>query len=622
MTADFAHAQASKLLTDPIGVLTDWSLIAIGKTLAFLLFILGFLGGMCVFLGGTLTNWALDLNSTVLQNPTVSTGWIITRDLANLGFVLAIILIAFATILRFENYAMKKTLMKLILAAVLINFSLVFAGVFLDFSGMLTDFFLNKATDYNPLQLGEKLAGSFQVQKLLEVKKDAGAIQSIVAGMANDINSTVSFIASLFFVVLFTGIAAITLISLATVLFIRYIFLTILLILMPLAWLLWIWPETEHLWKEWWSEFLKWAFFAPSASFFIYLALSIAVKEKGLAIDTAGELINPGNAFALTIENIGGIIGQMISIIGILLGGIIVSEKAAGKLAPEMMKAAMGFKDVVLGGAARTSSSTIGRAYEGIRGKSFSQDLRSATAGLSSIPVLGGLAAQANSALVEGTDKRMEEYKKKFKNMDDDALSGYLERDPLLMREEERAALMGTFAEKNKLSVAKKALGYDEKTKKFPSAAQEAKYLSFAQSTINQGGPAAKSLISRDPMLAKLKVKIENKTSAQIIQERKAEVLKALKMMTSEAIDDLDLEIFDSNPEYLAELKGMHLNRILERGVADQQKFLQYLSRHLIAASGLSTPPPYSSKLNGIKNLINTNPGWAYKIDNKTNTVT
>ena len=101
MTADFAHAQASKLLTDPIGVLTDWSLIAIGKTLAFLLFILGFLGGMCVFLGGTLTNWALDLNSTVLQNPTVSTGWIITRDLANLGFVLAIILIAFATILRF-----------------------------------------------------------------------------------------------------------------------------------------------------------------------------------------------------------------------------------------------------------------------------------------------------------------------------------------------------------------------------------------------------------------------------------------------------------------------------------------------------------------------------------------
>ena len=59
----------------------------------------------------------------------VKMGWKITRDLTNMFFVLILLVIAFATILRIETYGMKSLLPKLIIVALLINFSLVLAGV-------------------------------------------------------------------------------------------------------------------------------------------------------------------------------------------------------------------------------------------------------------------------------------------------------------------------------------------------------------------------------------------------------------------------------------------------------------------------------------------------------------
>ena len=127
----FADAQT-------IGFLGHVGLNALLSSLDGIAYLIGYIAGQFVTIGGTLVNWALDLNSQVLNTNTVKIGWTVSRDIANLGFVFAIILIAFATILRIENYQMQKLLWKLITAALLVNFSLVAAGVFLDFSGGLS----------------------------------------------------------------------------------------------------------------------------------------------------------------------------------------------------------------------------------------------------------------------------------------------------------------------------------------------------------------------------------------------------------------------------------------------------------------------------------------------------
>ena len=90
-----------------------------------------------------LLNWII---STVLYTPitsasVVATGWPIVRNFANAIIVLALIAIAMATILRIKDYEAKSLLPKLIIAALLINFSLVICGIIIDAASITIRFF-------------------------------------------------------------------------------------------------------------------------------------------------------------------------------------------------------------------------------------------------------------------------------------------------------------------------------------------------------------------------------------------------------------------------------------------------------------------------------------------------
>src|SRR3989344_1686572 len=152
----------------------SWIAPDLNTALAGFLGLAGQIAGAFLGVASALANWSLEFNNSLLSSPIVQSGWLITRDLANLGFVLAIIVIAFATILRLESYEMKKTIGRLIIAALLVNFSLVIAGVFLDFSAILTQFFIDRAGGND---FGVAIASSFRVNALLQT--DASAAQAV-----------------------------------------------------------------------------------------------------------------------------------------------------------------------------------------------------------------------------------------------------------------------------------------------------------------------------------------------------------------------------------------------------------------------------------------------------------
>lgn len=89
--------------------------------------------------------WAIKtLGFDIATHPAVSIGFGISLQIANVVFVIAIIAIAFATILRWKEYEAKKLLSKLILATLLVNFSLLIAGVMLDASNVFTLYFISQ----------------------------------------------------------------------------------------------------------------------------------------------------------------------------------------------------------------------------------------------------------------------------------------------------------------------------------------------------------------------------------------------------------------------------------------------------------------------------------------------
>lgn len=572
-------------------------------------YLIGLVASMFVNIGGSLVNWALDLNSQVLISSTVKIGWIVSRDLANLGFVLAMILISLITILRIETYNTQQILVKLILAALLVNFSLVAAGLLLDFSGILTNFFINKATDYAPGQIGTGLASAFQVQKLLLPIDNENAINTLVLGIFQDANTHIMFTASIIFVAIFTTIIAISLISLAAMLFIRYIWLTMLLILMPVAWLCWIWPDIQHLFTKWWSLFMKWAWFAPAVTFFIYLALSIVSNENKDSIMAVGFQAPPN----ITLKDFGGVLGRMLSVLGILYGGMYTANgmgiagadagfAVARGVKTAMLGAAIGGAGLAATGAGRLYSSTVGK------GKTFNEDLRGFTAKYSAAPLVGGLMQTANRALVGGTEKRLEEFKKNFSGMDKEARLASLKRDPLLMGEEERAALMSVVAEKNELKDVEELIGK-------PDGITRDRYNSFVQSTISRGGETAKTLIAKNPTFAGFKIKRSDfGLQSAYDQAVNKEIEKAFDFMKPEAMATIEVDLFKGKPEFINRLKANHLAEFGNtRNYTDKLKFKQYIEEELRTIQGwLATGVPLTDeqrRLVGVAKTINSKRG-------------
>lgn len=288
-------------------------------------YILGFIGGVLMSIAGYLTAFALGLNQQILNSPIVLTGWKVVLNVTNLGFVLAIIIIAFATIFRVQSYQMKQVIWKLIIAALLVNFSLVIAGAFIDISQSLANFFLFQGGITDPVQWTNAFVGMFKAQALLKTVGITGAasVWDTAKAVINLFTGvSLQTIASIFFIALFTTLTALTLLTLAIMLLIRYVYIGVLLILSPIVWLLWIFPNTKHLWQKWWKKFLQWTFFAPIALFFIYLAMHSMRRQPETIIQLQ---VNLESAKIVNLTFGIEIIGDMIIAIGLTIGGLIVA---------------------------------------------------------------------------------------------------------------------------------------------------------------------------------------------------------------------------------------------------------------------------------------------------------
>lgn len=297
-------------------------------------------------------SWAIEVvlnaNTQIVNSTPVRLGFPIALSITNLGFVAAIIVIAIATILRLQNYGIKQMLTKLIAAALLVNFSLVFAGAILNFADQLTLYFLNqinpggKEASFN--SFASSMAGAFNPQRsFLEGSADeinnlnAEQQEALGGAMGAEVGKMLLPITSIVFVNLSLGGAIITLGVFIFMLMVRYVTIGILLILMPLAWLTWIFPIFGSSLRQWWSAFLKQAFFAPIVVFFLYLAIMTSASLSTHTDRSANisAFANPNNKTYKDLSGFfAGVFGsvatntlQQIMVIGIMLGGLYSSQK-------------------------------------------------------------------------------------------------------------------------------------------------------------------------------------------------------------------------------------------------------------------------------------------------------
>ncbi|OGD29764.1 hypothetical protein A2833_01775 [Candidatus Azambacteria bacterium RIFCSPHIGHO2_01_FULL_44_55] len=203
--------------------------------------------------------------------PIVTLGWGITRDLANMLFILALIIIAISTILRVKAFPAQQMLWRVIIAALLVNFSLVIGGIIIDFTQTVTQYFIKAATGDGVFDFASRLASSMKLTAFYAPGTGPISMLDPVKALALSTFGNLFKLIALIIAVFVFGATAIFLV-------LRVAWLWLYLLAAPLVWALWAFPGQSKWFGDWWSGFLKWAFFAPVYAVSIFLALSMATK--------------------------------------------------------------------------------------------------------------------------------------------------------------------------------------------------------------------------------------------------------------------------------------------------------------------------------------------------------
>lgn len=413
-------------------------ILYIGKLVATIL--LGFAGG--------LLDAAIQLSTANITNATiVQTGAAIVRDVANMFFLVAIIIIAFATILRIPKYGIKETLPKLLLGALLINFSVVLAGPFIDLSHVFTKYFASALPNgfSQALKTGWNIGGLYNPNDNLLYK-----IGDAMWASFQDITE----------LILANGVilvAAFVFAAGALFLVARVIYLWILLIISPIIWVCWALPATEQYWTMWWKKFLQWVFFAPVYLFFLYIS-ALAING-GLLSNVDFNKQDLSGVSGWFITSLFGDFYQMLQyllVVGLLIGALLVANSAGvlGASAAMGLGKKWGLKARDMYYKRGKQAASVGTALT-LGGGNMSrgrQRIDKALAWMERVPLvgrtIGGPGAQR-----ERQAKDIEERKKKFTgrtNKDIDELMNLTVFTVEQMKD--KIALLSLKADKNKLS--------------------------------------------------------------------------------------------------------------------------------------------------------------------------
>ncbi len=230
-----------------------WFSKLVGATINAILSVITFFVGMLTFLAGAIFNTAVGwiLNQTIPDIVTV--GWGIVRDFANMFFILILIIIALAAILRIESYDYRHLLGELVIMAVLVNFSKVIAVTLIHFVDLISIMFA-------PRDLTEIFAFVYNF-----TIGDIGIPNGWMSGMLQGFTK-------LFFAI----ISLATFLALTGLLVVRLVGLYVLIIFSPLAYVLDILPATKHYAHEWWEYFAKYLIWVPISFFMLRLTILLA----------------------------------------------------------------------------------------------------------------------------------------------------------------------------------------------------------------------------------------------------------------------------------------------------------------------------------------------------------
>jgi len=165
---------------------------------------------------------------------------------------------------------------------------------------------------------------------------------------------TIGTLIDMLLIIILEAVAVFAILGLVILFLVRIVVLWVILIFAPLAWLCMVLPATKSIWNSWWNYLLKYSFFAPFATFMLYLAI-ILIQNGDMTNMLSGQQISfntqQAQYFSQFLNNPRFIL-QYILVVGLLLASVLIARNMGIWGAGAVINMGRGVKNLALGAIA------------------------------------------------------------------------------------------------------------------------------------------------------------------------------------------------------------------------------------------------------------------------------
>jgi hypothetical protein len=296
---------------------------------------------------GTLLGWAGELLNYSINTFVIGFGtffttqgvgvavdalWSTVRDFFNILFIFGFIYIGFQIILDSNSSRAKQTLIYLLMAALLMNFSLFISKFVVDFSNRLASEVAVAAFPHTDNALGGNIADQeVDIANTFFAHMGIAETLNVNQGIQDASESAWSYIfGSAIFYLVGTFVFA----AGAIMLIIRFVALSIFMVLSPFMFLGWVFPSMQSWTSKYWTGFMGRAFYAPVYIILLFFAGTILQQFFG----DAGSMQNVGLVDNIDSDSLGRLLGPFILSCAFMIAAVQVAGKMSADGAGQMMK--------------------------------------------------------------------------------------------------------------------------------------------------------------------------------------------------------------------------------------------------------------------------------------------
>lgn len=414
------HAKAAEAAANSGGMsISDIGTSVIGKFFTWPIEILILpLAGFMMFIAGYIMDFAIQFSLHTAYifslSPAINLGWVIVRDICNIFFIFVLIYVSLGTIINGTRFGTMNMLKNVVIAALLINFSLFFTKTLVDVSNIFGNWLyggIQNTLVANSIEGGGKTSIAGLIAKRLGVmgfwsaaaNSNGSGDTSVFGSLFSLSDPSKGYIASMFR--LAVVLIATYIFMYCAILFIaRSITILFLMVFSPLGFMGSVLPQIKEYSNKWWKELSAAAIFPIAFLLMLYISLQFINSLQDLKLE----------AYAKSVAGINiTLYFQYFLVIFLLKASLKVAKENAGEVgtalggfASSLGKLAVNAGMAVGSGGIALAGRTLAAGYFAEKGKGREEAMKTLRSGIPLINRIGtpaSLKEDVKKAAKEGS---------------------------------------------------------------------------------------------------------------------------------------------------------------------------------------------------------------------------